>query len=227
MEQIMNYMTIKHSALVMVVCATVVVGQSEKQDRASTLPATLGNLLAESAGDRNEALAEVSAHRAWIVAQLIKIIEEHPSPAHEYFVHDTPDNMAARLLGEYRAVEAARPLWRAAERLLLEEPDLHPLLFVQKAPIARALVSIGSPVRADLLTVLESHQDSSAWWCALMIMREIDGDDILRYRLETRLSKSPDTAVKAAVSQALAELTKLHNKAHPDERWPVPLGNPQ
>lgn len=114
----------------------------------------------------------------------------------------------AKVLGEYRAVEAVDALVRNIEldirmRFIkgwLKEEDIH--------PISHALVKIGTPaVPAVLMKITQTDNQALLKRCA-QICLEIEGRDIAEIVIKKHSDKQTDADAKQKLNQALDVINK-------------------
>lgn len=115
---------------------------------------------------------------------------------------------AAKVLGEYRAVEAIDVLVRNIEldirprfiKGFLKDEDMH--------PISHALVKIGTPAVPAILTKITQTDNQALLKRCAQICLEIEGRDIAEIVIKRHSEKQTAADAKQRLTQALDEISK-------------------
>ncbi len=187
----MNILIMRIMTLVAVLGATTVWGQN-----------AMKNIEALKTGEskqRAEAIEALCQNRQTVISALLAVMDGDSSA-------DTKRD-AAKVLGEYRAVEAVATLVRNLEldnqprilKGLIKDEDLR--------PISRALSKIGKPAIPALLARIKETDDSALIERCAKICLEIEGREVAELVIN-RHSEKANAEEKQRLKQALDAVQK-------------------
>lgn len=110
---------------------------------------------------------------------------------------------AAKILGEYRAVEAVDPLLRNIEvqfrprilKGLIQKADFH--------PISQALIKIGNPAIPAVLTRITQTDNQAVISECARVCLDIEGHDLAEIIVQKQIDKQDSAEAKSRLTQAL------------------------
>jgi len=162
-------------------------------------------LLSQDAKTRTTAVDDLLAERQGTITNLIALIQDR-SPNSQWLFWDSSENLAIRVLGEMRAVEAVPVLvkWAAPPEGGYKVLNLG--ISPYNSPAAQALVKIGKPAEPALLEVAKKSPQKMIWSISLIILQEIEGPKCLEVILEDAIAKETEAAAKANLQEGLKRL---------------------
>jgi hypothetical protein len=147
---------------------------------------------------KRQAAAEKALNdRRRLVSELLTLAQQAPNAKERRGTKE----LAIDLLGEYRSDEAVGPLVReidfAPPGISLDESPLN------SYPAARALIRIGEPSVQEILAYIHPDVGEKAMKLYARVIRQVDGAEAGRFRIQKALAGNITGGKKAALEQLL------------------------
>jgi len=162
-------------------------------------------LLSQDAKTRITAVDDLLAERQGTITNLIALIQDK-SPNSQWLFWDSSENLAIRVLGEMRAVEAVPALVKWATPPAGGFKNVSAQIGPGTSPAAQALVKIGKPAEPALLEVAKQSPQKMIWSISLSILQKIEGPKCLEVILVDAIAKETEAAAKANLQEGLKRL---------------------
>lgn len=162
-------------------------------------------LLSQDAKTRITAVDDLLAERQGTITNLIALIQDK-SPNSQWLFWDSSENLAIRVLGEMRAVEAVPALVKWATPPAGGFKNVSAQIGPGTSPAAQALVKIGKPAERALLEVAKQSPQKMIWSISLSILQKIEGPKCLEVILVDAIAKETEAAAKANLQEGLKRL---------------------
>jgi hypothetical protein len=162
-------------------------------------------LMSQDQKTRMSAHDELLAERQRSIRSLIALIEKK-SPDSRWLELDSSENLAIRVLGEMRAVEAIPTLVKWATPPKGGYNIFNLGVSPSNSPAVQALVKIGKPAEPALLEVVKQSPQREIWSISLIILQKIEGPKCLEVILEDAIAKETDAAAKTNLQEGLRRL---------------------